>query len=55
MSAEQLLHRIICSQAEVESDKIQTGSLNGVEFQRIVAAVNHDAKTHHDYRRSAGP
>lgn len=40
MSAEQLVHRIICSQAEVESDKIRTGSLNGIEFQRIVSAVN---------------
>lgn len=40
MSAEQLVHRIICSQAEVESDKIKTGALNGIEFQRIVAAVN---------------
>ena len=39
MSAEQLLHRIICSQAEVESDKIRTGSLSGLEYQRIVAAV----------------
>lgn len=41
MSAEQLVHRIICSQAEVESSKVKTGSLNGVEFQRIVEAVNH--------------
>ena len=40
MTADQLLHRIICSQAEVESDKIKTGSLNGIEFQRIVGAVN---------------
>lgn len=40
MSAEQLVHRIICSQAEVESDKIKTGALNGSEFQRIVSAVN---------------
>lgn len=40
MTAEQLLHRIICSQAEVESDKIKTGGLNGIEFQRIVATVN---------------
>jgi replicative DNA helicase len=40
MSAEQLVHRVICSQAEVESDKIKTGALNGMEFQRIVAAVN---------------
>ncbi|MEI8300512.1 MAG: replicative DNA helicase [Chlamydiota bacterium] len=39
MGAEQLLHRIICSQAEVESDKIRTGSLTGVEYQRIVATV----------------
>lgn len=41
MSADQLVHRLICSQAEVESDKIKTGALNGIEFQRIVAAVNH--------------
>lgn len=40
MSAEQLVHRIICSQSEVESNKIKTGSLNGMEFQRIVASVN---------------
>jgi len=39
MTAEQLMHRMICSQAEVESDKIRTGSLTGVDFQRIVAAV----------------
>jgi replicative DNA helicase len=39
MSAEQLVHRIICSQAEVESDKIKRGSLNGSEFQRVVGAV----------------
>lgn len=40
MSAEQLVHRIVCSQAEVESNKILTGELNGIEYQRIVAAVN---------------
>ncbi len=40
MSAEQLLHRVICSQSEVESDKLVTGSLNGSEFQRVVACVN---------------
>lgn len=40
MSAEQLVHRLVCSQANVESDKIKTGSLNGIEYQRIVAAVN---------------
>lgn len=40
MTAEQLLHRMICSQAEVESDKLRTGSLNGTEYQRVVAAVN---------------
>jgi len=39
MSGEQLLHRVICSQSEVESEKIKTGSLNGEEFQRILAAV----------------
>lgn len=40
MTAEQLIHRMICSQSEVESDKIKTGSLNGIEYQRVVAAVN---------------
>lgn len=45
MSAEQLVHRIICSQSEVESDKIKTGSLNGSEYQRIVAAV-HQIQNH---------
>lgn len=40
MSAEQLVHRIVCSQAEVESDKIKNGSLNGMEYQRIVACVH---------------
>lgn len=39
MSAEQLLHRIICSQSEVESKKIQNGSLSGHEYQRVVATV----------------
>ncbi len=40
MSAEQLMHRLISSQSGVESDKIKNGSLNGNEYQRIVAAVN---------------
>ena len=40
MSASQLLHRLICSQSEVESEKIQTGSLNGSEYQRIVSSIN---------------
>jgi len=40
MSATQLLHRLISSQAEVESEKIQTGSLSGSEYQRVVGAVN---------------
>lgn len=39
MTAEQLLQRIVCSQAEVEAEKIRTGALSGVDFQRIVAAV----------------
>jgi replicative DNA helicase len=45
MSAEQLVHRIICSQSEVESDKIKTGSLNGSDYQRIVGAV-HQIQNH---------
>lgn len=40
MTADQLVHRIVCSQSEVESDKIRTGALNGIEFQRIVASVS---------------
>jgi replicative DNA helicase len=41
MTAEQILHRIICCQSEVESDKIKNGSLSGGEYQRVVAAVNY--------------
>lgn len=40
MTAEQLLHRIICSQSEVESEKIKSGAINGTEYQRIVSCVN---------------
>lgn len=40
MTAEQLLHRIICSNSEVESDKIKTGNLTGIEYQRIVSSVS---------------
>jgi replicative DNA helicase len=39
MSAEQLVHRMICSRAEVSSEKIKTGSLNGIEYQRVVGVV----------------
>ena len=45
MSAEQLLHRMICSQSEVESSKIQTGSISGSEFQRVVGVVNQMQKS----------
>jgi len=41
MSAEQLFHRIICSQTEIESDKIRNGSLTGDEYQRIVSCTSH--------------
>jgi replicative DNA helicase len=40
MSAEQLLHRMICSQSEVESHKIITGALDGSEYQRVVEVAN---------------
>ncbi len=40
MSAEQLIHRIICSQSEVESNKILIGSLNGTEYQKVVETIN---------------
>ncbi len=39
MSADQLLHRMICSQAEVESKKILTGSISGTEYQRVVEGI----------------
>lgn len=40
MHAEELMHRMICSQSEVTSDKIRSGALTGDEYQRIVAAVH---------------
>jgi len=40
MTAEQILHRMLCSQSEVESEKIKTGSLDGSEYQKIVSCVN---------------
>jgi len=40
MTAEQLAHRLIASQSEVESDKIRTGSLNHEEFHQVVEAVS---------------
>lgn len=40
MNAEELLHRMICSQSEVESEKIRTGALTGQEYQRIVESVH---------------
>ena len=41
MSAEQLIHRLICSESEVESSKILTGSIEGSDYQRVHAAVKH--------------
>ena len=40
MGAEQLLHRMLCSQTEVESSRIQTGSITPSEYQDIVKKVN---------------
>lgn len=39
MTAEQLLQRLICSLAEVETTKLDTGSLSGLEYQSVVSAV----------------
>jgi len=39
MTADQLVHRIVCSQSEVESSKIRTGSLSAMEFHQVVEAV----------------
>ena len=44
MTTEQLLHRIMCSQTDVESEKIKTGSLEGFEYQKIVSCVNSISK-----------
>lgn len=40
MTAEQLMQRLICAHAEVESEKLQTGSLSGYEYQSVVSSVN---------------
>ncbi|ANH78416.1 replicative DNA helicase [Candidatus Chlamydia sanziniae] len=40
MTVDQLIHRMICSRAEVESKKINVGDLSGHDFQRIVSVVN---------------
>jgi len=39
MSADQLVHRIVSSQSDVESEKIKTGALNGHEYQQVLHAV----------------
>ncbi len=39
MTADELLHRMVCSLSEVESDRIKTGSLDGIEYQRVVETV----------------
>ncbi|RDB31745.1 replicative DNA helicase [Candidatus Similichlamydia laticola] len=39
MPTEQLIHRIIASQAEISLSKILQGDLTGAEFQRIVSCV----------------
>lgn len=40
MSGEQLVHRIIASQSEVEAEKIKKGNISPEEFQRINESVN---------------
>lgn len=40
MTAEEILQRLICTHSEIETDKIKTGSLNGLEYQKIVSSVN---------------
>lgn len=44
MTAEELLHRMICTQSEVASDRIKTGSLDGMEYQKVVQTVNQMSK-----------
>lgn len=45
MGDEQLVHRIICSQAEVESEKIKTGNLSGIDIQKIHDTVDRIEKS----------
>lgn len=39
MSAEQLVHRMVCSRSGVESSRIKTGKLDNSEFQSVVYSV----------------
>jgi len=39
MSFDQIISRMICSQAQVESQKISNGSISGTEYQKIVFTV----------------
>jgi len=40
MTAEQLVHRVVCSESEVESEKIRSGALSAEEFHQVVETVN---------------
>lgn len=40
MPKEQIVNRIICSQARVNSNKIRTGDINGEDWEKIGAIVN---------------
>lgn len=40
MSADQLINRMISSQSKVEATKIKNGSIDGLEFQRIVPVID---------------
>lgn len=40
MTAAELLNRMVCTRAEVTSEKINTGALDGAEYQRVVGAVS---------------
>jgi len=44
MTAEQLVHRVVCSESEVESEKIRSGSLSAEEFHHVVEAVSNMQK-----------
>ena len=43
MTAEQLVHRMVTSQAQVESDKIRTGSLNATRISKCCGSSKHNA------------
>lgn len=43
MSKEQLVQRMLCSEAEVESQKLKTGNMQAADWEKLTNAMNHFA------------